>query len=179
MLTGELTNLRAVERDDAVLIHGWFDDPEAMSWWGNPTPVISLHLLQQQLHIWLEDERTIGHPVGFIVATLDGEAVGFVLLSDLQPIDRNAELSIVLDLAYRGQGLGGDALETLIAVAFDQWGLHRLTARCEAVNERAHAFFQQHGFRLEGRLRDARFVDGGWQDVLIFGRVREAGELDD
>ncbi len=176
MLTGELTNLRAVERDDAVLIHGWFDDPEAMSWWGNPAPVLSLHLLQQQLHIWLEDERTRGHPVGFVIETLEGEAAGLILLSDLQPVDRTAELSIMLDSANRRQGLGSDALKTLVATAFDQWGLHRLTARCEAANEPAHAFFQRHGFRLEGRLREARFIDGGWQDVLIFGRVREAGE---
>ncbi len=176
MLMGELTNLRAVEREDATLIHGWFDDPEAMSWWANPAPAISRHLLQQQLHTWLEDERTLGHPVGFIIETLEGEAAGLLLLSDFQPIDRNAELSIVLDLEHRGHGLGGDALETLVAAAFDQWGLHRLTARSEAANERAHAFFQRHGFQLEGRLRDARFVDGGWQDVLIFGRVCEAGE---
>jgi RimJ/RimL family protein N-acetyltransferase len=40
------------------------------------------------------------------------------------------------------------------------------------MNERAHRFFASNGFRLEGHLRDARYIDGGWSDILIFGRIR-------
>lgn len=172
MLTGELTNLRAVERSDGGLLHDWLDDPEAMSWWGQSAPVVSLNLVRERLEQWLADEVVFGFPVAFIIESLDHEEIGLILLSDIQMIDRSVELSIVLGSRYREQGLGSDALATLVGVAFEQWGLHRVTVRSEAANTRAHRFFEHNGFRLEGRLREARFLDSGWSDILIFGCIR-------
>lgn len=174
MLTGELTNLRAVDHEDADRIHAWFDDPEAMGWWATPFPALSRHTVHRQLDAWLEDERVYGHPVAYTIETLEGDAAGLIFLSDLQLIDRSAELSVVLERNYRGRGLGGDALATLVSVAFEQWNLHRLAVRSEVSNPRAHRFFEKNGFCLEGRLRQARYIDGEWQDILIFGCVREA-----
>lgn len=175
MLIGEQTDLRAVDRSDVEQIHAWLDDPELMSWWGNGAPAISIDQVRQRLEIWLDDERIFGHPMAFIVETLEREPIGLILLSELQPVDRSAELSFVLTAAHRERGLGSDALVTLVHAAFDQWGLHRLTARAEASNARAHRFFEKNGFRLEGRLREARFIDGEWSDIVIFGCVRAEG----
>lgn len=173
MLAGELTNLRAMEPGDARLIHGWLDDPELMHWWGYGATAVSLASMQLRVERWLSEESELGHPVAFIAETLEGDPVGMLILSDLQPIDRSAELSLFLEEAHRGHGLGSDMLETIVSAAFDHWNLHRLTVRSEESNIRAHAFFPGHGFELEGRLREARFVDGGWRDLLIFGRVNK------
>ncbi len=172
MLRGELTNLRSVERSDGETLHAWLDDPEIMRWWGRGVAVVSRNLVQQEIERWLDEERTREHPVAFVIETLDHEAIGLILLSDMEPVDRSAELSILLTEAHRRHGFGSDALATLIDAAVDQWGLHRLTARSEAANAAAHSFFEKSGFRLEGRLREARFVDGGWDDILIFGYLR-------
>ena len=175
MLEGELTNLRAVERSDWELIYRWLDDSELMRWWGYGARAISLASVQDGIEQWLDHERALGHPVAFVIESLEGESIGLLVLSDIQSIDRTAELSCFLESAYRERGRGRDALETLIDAVFEQWNYHRLTARCEAHNERAHAFFAANGFRLEGRLRGARYIDGGWSDVLVFGRIRDEG----
>lgn len=173
MLEGELTNLRAIERGDLELIYRWLDDSELMRWWGYGARAISLASVQDGIEQWLEQERALGHPVAFVIESLEGEATGLLVLSDIQPVDRSAELSCFLASAFREQGRGRDALETLFDAAFEQWNYHRITARCEAHNERAHAFFMANGFELEGRLRQARFIDGDWSDILVFGRIRE------
>jgi RimJ/RimL family protein N-acetyltransferase len=173
MLQGELTNLRAIERADVALIHRWLDDHELMRWWGYGVRAVSLASVQQNAEQWIDDERVFGHPLAFIIETLGGDPIGMIILSDVQPIDRSAELSCFLDAAARGEGFGRDAVGTAIDAAFAQWNYHRLTARCEALNVRAHAFFETNGFELEGRLRHARFIDGAWSDVLVFGRIRD------
>ena len=172
MLQGELTNLRAVERDDLELIHRWLDDPELMRWWGYGARAASLASVQEGVEQWSVLERGLGHPVAFVIESLAGEPLGLLILSDVQHVDRSAELSCFLEAAHRDRGVGQDALETLIDAAFEQWNYHRLTAHCEAHNERAHAFFEGNGFLLEGRLQEARFIDGGWSDILVFGRIR-------
>jgi ribosomal-protein-alanine N-acetyltransferase len=172
MLRGELTNLRAVERADSELVQRWLDDPELMRWWGYGARALSLASVQDGIEQWLVLERGLGHPVALVIESLPGDAIGLMILSDLQHVDRSAELSCFLDAAYRDRGFGRDALETLIDAAFEQWNYHRLSVRCEVHNERAHAFFEANGFQLEGRLREARFIDGGWSDILVFGRIR-------
>jgi RimJ/RimL family protein N-acetyltransferase len=171
VLRGELVDLRAVERSDAALIHGWLDDPELMRWWGFGVSAVSLAAVQLRIEQWVADEVTWGHPVAFIGETLEGAPVGMVVLSDMQPVDRTCELSLFINKSKRGSGLGGDAIETILDAVCGQWNLHRVTARSEAANKRAHDFFIRHGFQPEGRLREARFIDGGWSDILIFGRV--------
>ena len=172
MLTGELTNLRAVERTGAALVHRWLDDPELMRWWGYGARAVSVGAVQRQIEQWIDDERVFEHPLAFTIESLDGDPIGLMILSDLQPIDRGVEVSCFLDAAHRDQGFGRDALETLIDALFTQWNYHRLTVRCEAHNARAHAFFAANGFWQEGTLRDARYLDGAWSDILIFGRIR-------
>ncbi len=173
MLHGELTNLRAVERSDAGLIQGWLDDSELMRWWGYGARARSLASVQDEIEQWLGEEHTLGHPIALVIETLDDEAMGLLVLSDIQNVDRSAELSCFLESTFCGQGRGRDALETLSDAFFEQWNYHRLTARCEAHNERAQAFFVANGFQFEGRLREARFIDGGWSDILVFGLIRD------
>ena len=90
---------------------------------------------------------------------------------DLETIDRRTELSFFLVAGARHRGLGSDMLQTLIDALFADWGYHRVTAKTEARNDRAQRFLTRHGFQFEGRLREARYLDGQWHDILIYGRI--------
>ncbi|MCO5223318.1 MAG: GNAT family N-acetyltransferase, partial [Thermomicrobiales bacterium] len=138
--------------------------------------VVSASAVRYQIDAWIAQEVAIGHPVAFIIESLEGERVGLAVLSDVQPIDRSAEISIFLESRHRGRGFGADALETLVDAAFHQWNVHRLTVRTEEHNLAAQRFFLAHRFALEGRMREARFIDGAWHDILLFGRVRDETE---
>ncbi len=172
MIRGTLTNLRAVDRSDLDRVHAWLDDPELMHSWGYGAPAVSHASIARRMEEWIADELRWDHPVAFIVETLAGQSCGLLVLSRISAIDRSCELSLFLDLPLRGQGIGTDVIESIADAAFSQWNLHRLSVQSEAHNTAAHAFFVRRGFELEGRLREARYLDGEWQDLLIFGRLR-------
>ncbi len=178
LIHGTLTNLRSIDRSDLERIQAWFDDPELMRWWGYGAPAPSRGATIRRVEEWLADELIWDHPVALIVETLDGDTCGLVLLSCIAGIDRSCELGIFLEPAYRRQGIGTDVIETITDVLLTQWNFHRVTAKSEEHNDAAHALFARLGYVLEGRLREARFFDGAWHDVLIFGKLRDTGEGD-
>jgi RimJ/RimL family protein N-acetyltransferase len=179
MIRGERVTLRAVEREDASAIHRWFNNPDVMRFWGVPTPVVSLVSVQRQIEEWLEAEGRLDRPVCLVIEAENAEPVGLMILSNEQPRHRSVELSMLIGEPIQwGQGLGTDALQTLLDVCFDSWNLHRVWVRSEADNERAHRLYRRLGFTLEGTLREATFVNGAYQNVLIFS-ILEGDSPDD
>jgi RimJ/RimL family protein N-acetyltransferase len=169
VIRGELTNLRAVERSDSGLLHRWLNDPELMTFWGDPASTISLAEIQRRIEEWLADEGRLGWPVCLLAELIDGEAVGMIVLSQFEPRIASAELSLMIGERERwGEGLGTDILSTVVDVAFQQWALRRLTLRVEAFNDRAIRLYERCGFRREGVLRDASFFDGEYHDLWLY-----------
>jgi RimJ/RimL family protein N-acetyltransferase len=166
MIHGELVNLRAVERTDASTIWSWFNDPDLMRHWGIPAAATSLGTVQTRIEDWLNDELRIGHPTCLIVDDLEAQSVGLVILSDYREIERSVALSLLIGVRERwGQGLGSDALCTIVDACFSSWHLHRLWLHVEVGNERARDLYLRAGFRHEGTLRDATFMEGAYHDV--------------
>lgn len=73
---------------------------------------------------------------------------------------------------YRGRGYGSQALELLLAFAFEELGMYRVTAVVPAYNEDAIHFFQKFGFMEEVRRRKALFRDGQFWDIVSFGLLK-------
>lgn len=159
-----------MERPDAAALFHWFNNPGAMRHWGFGEAVVSRARIEDDVEGWLEVERTNGHPAAFIIEDLDGDPIGIAILREDRRQDRAVEISLLIGEPERwGQGLGSDALAALVDACFTEWGLHRLTAKSEADNERAHRWLRRAGFRCEGALREASFYDGAFHDQLLFG----------
>ncbi len=174
MIRGEQVNLRAVERSDALVLHRWLNDPAVMAYWGAPDHTISLSAVQRRVEGYLEEEARLGRPACLIVETLDGEAIGQVILSRYRPAAGSVELAIMIgEAAWWGQGYGTDALRAAIDACFDAWNLHRIWLRSEASNERAHRLYARCGFVREAVLREAVYIDGAYEDIVVFGLLRE------
>lgn len=169
-MLGELTNLRAIERSDIPCVHAWMNDATVMRGWGWSAPCRSLHDVATQVEGWLAQEVTLGRPAALIGETLAGEPIGLIVLMLERAEAHAAELSLLIgDPTRWGSGLGSDLLETVLDAAFGGWGLHRIGIRVEASNSRALALYQGRGFQVEGRLREAAFLDGRRQDVVLLG----------
>ncbi len=173
-LRGERVDLRAVEREDAPHLHRWLNDPRVMRFWGSPSHTVSRVEVERRIEDWLDREALLGRPACFMVETLEGEAIGHVLIGEERAEARSVELSIMIGEPDRWeQGYGTDALETLLDACFDAWNLHRVWVRSEATNPRAHRLYRRCGFVHEATLRDAAFLDGHWEDVLVFGLLSQ------
>jgi len=92
--------------------------------------------------------------------------VGFVRLarSGVQA----GKLGYAVHADHQGRGYATDAARTLIKYAFDQLGLHRITAAVGPDNVASIALLKHLGFTPEGRLRDHVFTNDAWRDSLLF-----------
>jgi RimJ/RimL family protein N-acetyltransferase len=180
MIRGELVNLRAIERADLELIHGWFNDPDLMHSWGIPVPAVSRADLGRRIEEWIERERTAGHAVCFMIELLDGAAIGVAIVTWSEQQPHVAELSLLIgDASHWGQGLGTDALTALVDCSFEQWRLHRVSVRAEALNARAQRLYERCGFTKEAVLRGASFFDGAFHDQVLYSRLATDPDLEE
>lgn len=102
----------------------------------------------------------------------DGAMLGDIRLHSVNEMDRRAMVAIgIADPQALGYGYGTEAMKLVLGHAFGVLGLHRVSLRVLAYNARAIASYLKCGFVVEGREREAAFVDGEWHDDVMMGIV--------
>jgi RimJ/RimL family protein N-acetyltransferase len=104
-----------------------------------------------------------------VVELATGELAGEALLWDIDLHNRAAHIGISLLPAFRGRGLGADAVRVLCRYGFAIRGLHRLQVETLATNSAMIQAANRAGFTREGTLRRAAWVDGEFIDEVILG----------
>ena len=106
-----------------------------------------------------------------------GRLLGFGQLKWIDWMHGGAELRLGIGAsADRGQGYGGEAARLLLHYAFEELGLHRLTAMTFEYNPGAMRFLERQGFQLEVRMRRAVQRDFRRWDTLGYGLLRPEWE---
>ena len=150
-----------------------------MRYWGYGEGIVSLNRIQRDIERWLDDERVNDRPAAFLIETIEGDPVGFAIFTETRRQDRAVELSMLIGAPDQwGQGLGSDALGALVDACFAQWGVHRISARCEQGNERAQQWLRRAGFQREGTLREASFFDNAFHDQVLFSLLASDGAVE-
>ncbi|MET0311082.1 MAG: GNAT family protein [Burkholderiaceae bacterium] len=103
------------------------------------------------------------------------DAVGFLILIGCRSPHQSLELKRMV-VQGKGQGFGRAALRVAKKVAFDDLGAHRLWLDVKSLNTRAKLFYDSEGFVVEGRLRDAVRVSGGWDTLIVMSMLRQEFE---
>ena len=78
------------------------------------------------------------------------------------------ELGYVLNPAYFGNGYATEASNAMLALGFEQLGLHRIIARIDARNTASAAVLQRLGMRQEAYLRENEWFKDEWTDEIDF-----------
>jgi RimJ/RimL family protein N-acetyltransferase len=170
MIVGERTRLRAIERSDIPLFVRWFNDPEVLRYLELFLPM-SRAAEEQWFEARLEDDSS--HV--FVIETLeDGVPIGNLDLHDIDGLSGSAGCGVCIgERSYWGQGYGADALGALLRFGFEELNLQRISLQVFDFNERAIRCYEKVGFRHEGRLRQARFVEGRYVDEVIMAVLRD------
>jgi len=171
MIHGERVRLRAIEREDIPRFLKWLNDPGVRHYLSMYLP-----LSRAQEEEWFERHLSDEGSRVFAIETAEGEHIGNIGLHDINWKDSSADLGIFIgERGSWGQGYGTDAVRTLLGLAFQEMGLHRISLRVFDFNQRAIRCYQKCGFRQEGCLREAHFTEGRYHDVLLMGILaREA-----
>jgi RimJ/RimL family protein N-acetyltransferase len=102
-----------------------------------------------------------------------GRLLGFARLFWVDLVHGNAILSVGIGSpADRGQGYGTELMGLMLNYAFNELGLHRLSAMATEDNPEAIRFVERHSFQLEVRRRQAVVRDNRHWDMLLYGLLR-------
>lgn len=182
VLHAERLVLRPVRDDDADALLALFGDAERMRFWGHgPLATqddavayiaeIRAGATRGDLLQWAISPRA--EPAGSRREPGSGdELIGTATLAGVDEEHRRAELGVALRREWEGRGLAGEAIAELARHAFEDLGLHRLTADADPRNTAAIALLERLGFRREGLLREHHRSGGEWQDGVLYGLLQ-------
>jgi RimJ/RimL family protein N-acetyltransferase len=80
---------------------------------------------------------------------------------------RSGQIGFALRPDCWHQGLGTEAVEALLTLAFQRLGLHRVWGARSPTNEGSARVMTRLGMREEGRIRHHVFVRGAWRDSVV------------
>lgn len=100
--------------------------------------------------------------------------VGIVECRSIMPLPYSCcELGFSIDHLLAGRGLMPGVLSLVISDILSRFGLKRISARCLAGHDRSIRLLNLLGFRQEGLLRQAVYLQGRWQDLSLLALQRD------
>ncbi|MFI6820682.1 GNAT family N-acetyltransferase [Micromonospora sp. NPDC050187] len=101
-----------------------------------------------------------------------GRVVGHVELVWRSREHRRGELGYVLDPRHQGHGYATEAATALLRYGFEEFGLHRIVARCSARNTTSARLAERLGMRREAHFRECAFGKEEWRDEYVYAMLR-------
>jgi RimJ/RimL family protein N-acetyltransferase len=163
--------LRPVTLADAPALFGFFSDRDVTRYWSRP-PMTFLAQARKLVRDIRAGYRSGDSVQLGIERRSDRTLIGTCTLFHFHPPSRRAEIGYALGSPYWGNGLMHEALQRLLAYAFDELGLHRLEADIDPRNANSARTLARLGFVKEGFLRERWIVADVISDSEIYGLLR-------
>lgn len=167
MLKGELTGLRAVEKEDLILLRNWRNNSDFRK---NFREHKELSLANQE--IWFNRIITNPNDFMFVIEDLETkEPIGACGLLYTNWVTRSADFSFYIGFndLYIDNKYAKDAALTLIKYGFLELNLNKIWMELyEFDHKKINFFMEVFNFKIDGILRQNSFYEGKyWDSKLI------------
>jgi L-amino acid N-acyltransferase len=125
----------------------------------------------------LKDKTAKNFPV--IVAEMDGKIAGFGMYGEFRFREAyrfTVEHSVYVSTDFKGKGVGGKLLQSLIELAKKQ-GLHTMIGVIDAENTQSILFHEKYGFKNVGIIKESGFKFNRWLDSVFMQLILEENAL--
>ncbi len=117
-------------------------------------------------------EKNSSHQRFMVLRKNDKIPVARVTYFDLNPLNRSAELGLIVDPDERRKGYGADALKVLIRYLFAYRGLNKVYTQTAQFNTQAIALVESLGLNKDATLRDHYFYRGEFHHGYIYSLLQ-------
>jgi RimJ/RimL family protein N-acetyltransferase len=169
LLHGDVVVLAPLREEDSPLLFKWINDPELVTLSAPFRPI------SRRAHdAWFTGVQQRPDTRIFGIRLRDGDRLaGSCQLHSIHPSHRSAELQIRIGADdVRGRGIGTEATQLLVRHGFEQLDLHRIYLHVFETNEPAKRLYRRVGFRTEGVLREAAWIEEKWVNVILMALLR-------
>jgi len=172
MIYGERIRLRAIEREDVPRFVGWLNDQEVRQHLKLRLPLSMTE--EEAWFVSVQQRPPEERPLTIEIKTPTGwRAIGNIGLTNINWYDRSAEVGIFIgEKQYWNQGYGREAMRLMLRHAFNTLNLNRVGLHVYETNQRGIRSYENVGFVHEGRLRQGRYQDGKFVDVILMSILR-------
>lgn len=169
-LTGERILLRPVRENELDAYFGLLQEPEAMRLTGTQE-----RFTKESTSAWLQKiGRVHEDRVDLMIALKEtDELIGEVVLNEIDPVNRCANIRIMVSGRHSDRGYGSEAMRLMLRHGFEDLNLHRIELGVYAFNPRAVHVYEKLGFSREGVKRDALYFDGRFHDMILMALLEE------
>ena len=169
--------LRQPVVEDAPAIAAYYRDDEAHMREFTPAPPAMREAAFWETYIpQMRDEFDAGHTCKTFLYELDDRTVfgGATLSHIIRGYFQACYLGYNIDAAHEGRGLMREALQALIAFAFDDLNLHRIMANYMPRNQRSAALLERLGFVIEGKAKEYLRINEVWEEHVLTSLTNQA-----
>lgn len=155
--------------DDIPQIAEWLWDFEDAAMFDRSLPLpVSVDGLRES---WRRSLEHTAPPVScwFLAEAQNGTPLGICGLEKISYIQGDGVLPFFVANHFRGRGLAKTMSISMLDLAFDRLGLHRLTTYYRADNAASAKVLARLGFTTEGICREGWLSDGIRKDIVIAG----------
>lgn len=171
MKTKRLT-LREFQDADLAAVHDYAQDAETTKYleWGPNTLKETTVFLNESLGFQKEKPRITFDMA--IISDADQRLVGACSVTILDKKKNIAALGYVINSKFWGQGYATEAANALAKFAFEQLGMEKIMATCDALNEASESVMKKIGMHKEQKLSKDKFIKGSYRDTLVYSVER-------
>jgi RimJ/RimL family protein N-acetyltransferase len=170
-ISGHLVMLRRPLPNDLPSVVRWYRDPEV----ARLTRYQTRQMTQAEVERFFDVRMLAPDALAYSIVELgSGRLIGFTTFSALD--GDNGSVMFHITIGERdawGRGLGTEATQLMLQLAFERLGLHRVGLAVFSYNTRAIRAYEKAGFRIEGRLREAIQRQGEFFDEVQMGILAE------
>ncbi len=162
--------IRPFKTSDAELWQKWDIDPEVQAFM--PEPFNEVQDIEEQ-YKYIEECEADEEGCYWSIETKNGTTIGTVALTEINEYHKIANLGIVIgDKNHWGKGVATEVITAIVAHAFEQLHLCRISAEVEEGNVGMIKVFKKVGFKQDGLLESARLKNTKRINVHHFGFVK-------
>ena len=158
-------HLRAIEPEDLDLLYRIENDVKLWN-----VGITNVPYSRYALHDYVANasgDIYTDHQMRLIIENEQNEVVGIADVVNFDPGNRRAEIGLVIEQAFRGQGYGYSAMQALARYALNVLHLHQLYAVIEASNETCLQLFRHLGYQESSCLKDWLFDGREYHDAIV------------
>ncbi|KGE18074.1 hypothetical protein PWYN_26405 [Paenibacillus wynnii] len=170
-IIGNNIYLRFVKASDLDTYYSLLQEPELNRLTGSQS-----EFTREAIADWIEKIGVLqeGRVDFMIVVKGTDQLVGEVVLNEIDPINRSANIRICIQGSqHRGKGYGTEAMIHMIRYGFNTLNLHRIHLGVYDFNPRAMHVYEKIGFQREGIERDSLYQDGEFHDMILMAMLED------
>ena len=170
-LAGDLVTLRPLDGGDVEAMAAILDNPQVRILTGSVDSTAQARepfVVDDEFRQWYASRPDQSDRLDLaIVERSSGDLAGEIVLNELDPQARSANLRILIGAAWQDRGLGTEAVRLLTAYALTEVGLREVTLGVFTTNPRAHRVYEKIGYRVVETRPGAWTFDGAPVDEIV------------